>query len=216
MTTTERRQNLKEALIQAAERAIEAQGVSGLKARDLAAEAGCSLGAIYNVFADLDALILAVNAKTLATLERELDAAVTPPPADGGDLDWALKQMDRLALAYLDFAAANASRWRAMFDHMMHDRSRVPEWYYDQQKRLFAFIEQPLRVLKPELENEAVVQLARSVFSAVHGVVLLGLSEKLGETPLSKLQSQTSVIVAAIGLGLAAGSLGPAVLSGRG
>jgi AcrR family transcriptional regulator len=203
MAITERRQNLKDALILAAERVIETRGVAGLKARDLAADAGCSLGAIYNVFADLDALILTVNAKTLAALERELDAAVTPPPDDGGDPEWALAQMDRLAMVYLDFAAANTARWRAMFDHTIRDKSDVPEWYYAQRKRLFVFIEQPLRALKPELEKEALVQLARTVFSAVHGVILLGLEEKLGETPLSELRSQTSAIVAAIGKGLA-------------
>jgi AcrR family transcriptional regulator len=206
MTTTKRRENLKEALILAAERVIEDRGVGGLKARDLAAEAGCSLGAIYNVFADLDELILAVNARTLTILERELDAAVTPPPDDGGRADWALGQMDRLALVYLNFAAANASRWRAMFDHTMDNKSRVPEWYYNQHKRLFAFIEQPLLALRPDLEKAALAPLAKSVFSAVHGVVLLGLEEKLGEMSLGGLQAQISVIVAAIGKGLATGA----------
>jgi AcrR family transcriptional regulator len=204
MTTASRRQNLKEALVLAAERVIEAQGVTGLKARDLAAGAGCSLGAIYNVFADMDELILTVNAKTLAVLERELEAAKTPPPNDQGAVDWALQQMDRLALVYLNFAAANTLRWRAMFDHTLRDKSSVPDWYHAQHKRLFAFIEQPLQALKPDLEREALVLLARSVFSAVHGVVLLGLEEKLGDMSLRALQSQTSAIVAALGKGLAA------------
>ena len=41
-----------------------------MKARPLAEAAGCALGAIYTVFPDLDALILAVSARTLARLER--------------------------------------------------------------------------------------------------------------------------------------------------
>ncbi len=46
---------LREALVSAAERTVAAQGLSGLRARDLAREAGCAVGAIYTVFPDLDA-----------------------------------------------------------------------------------------------------------------------------------------------------------------
>ena len=49
MKTAERKQNLKMALIAAAERAVAARGLAGLKARSLAAEVGCAVGAIYNV-----------------------------------------------------------------------------------------------------------------------------------------------------------------------
>src|SRR3954466_15217886 len=70
-----RRQNLREALVAAAEKRIGTGGLRGLKARDLAAEAGCAVGAIYNVVDDLDDLILAVNARTLAALERALREA---------------------------------------------------------------------------------------------------------------------------------------------
>ena len=61
---------LKEALVEAAVRAIAEQGFRGLKARALADEAGCAVGAIYNVVADLDELTLLANARTLAALER--------------------------------------------------------------------------------------------------------------------------------------------------
>jgi AcrR family transcriptional regulator len=49
--TATRRHSLKEALAAAAERTIATGGLRGLKARDLAAEAGCAVGAIYNVVA---------------------------------------------------------------------------------------------------------------------------------------------------------------------
>jgi len=57
------------ALISAAARTIAEQGLSGLKARALADEAGCAVGAIYNVVEDLDELVLLANARTLAALE---------------------------------------------------------------------------------------------------------------------------------------------------
>ena len=72
MKTAERRQNLKDTLITLAERIIDRQGLSAVRARDLAAQAGCAVGAIYNVFADLDDVILGVNQRTLFEIEAEL------------------------------------------------------------------------------------------------------------------------------------------------
>ena len=62
MNTATRRENLRDALTDAAARAIADHGLSGLKARALADEAGCAVGAIYNVVADLDELALQMAA----------------------------------------------------------------------------------------------------------------------------------------------------------
>src|SRR5882724_5558299 len=75
MNTVTRREHLRDALTDAAARAIAQYGLSGLKARALADEAGCAVGAIYNVVADLDELVLLANARTLAALEKTLGAA---------------------------------------------------------------------------------------------------------------------------------------------
>ena len=46
--------------------------------------------------------------------------------------------------------------------------------------------------------------MARSLFSAVHGMVMLGLEEKLLTVPPETLREQVAFIVAAIGRGLLA------------
>src|SRR6478672_11581799 len=74
MNTATRREHLRDALIDAAARTIAKDGLSGLKARALADEVGCAVGAIYNVVADLDELVLLVNARTLAELESIMSA----------------------------------------------------------------------------------------------------------------------------------------------
>ncbi len=210
MTTAERRRNLREALIGAAERAIEANGLGGLKARDLAAEAGCAVGAIYNVAADLDDLVLAVNERTLVALEADLAAA----SLNAGEGDTGTARLVRLAHAYLHFAAAHTRRWRAVFDHRLPPGKSLPESYRERQRRLFAFIEQPLDALLPGLAPEALALLARSLFSAVHGVVALGLEEKLGAISLYDLEQQTATILTAFGRGFAACSRDAKAVSG--
>src|SRR5437867_10299506 len=74
-STDQRRARLRDALVTAAEQAIAQQGLGSLRARALAEEVGCAVGAIYNVVEDLDDLVLLVNARTLTALERDLSAA---------------------------------------------------------------------------------------------------------------------------------------------
>lgn len=208
MKTAERRHNLKEALIAVAERGIDANGLIGMKARDLAAEAGCSVGAIYNVVADLDELVLAVNGRTLAMMEAELAAAAgSSLRGKKHSADKAIALLVRLAQAYLHFAVTHQRRWRALFDHHLPEGSELPGWYLDQQRQIFAFIEQPLRLLQPDLTEQQFAILARSLFSAVHGIVALGLEEKLGAISVRELERQTAAIVTAIGHGLSASRL---------
>ena len=197
-----RRRKLKEMLIDAAERTIDAEGLRGLKARELAHKVGCAVGAIYNVVTDLDDLIFAVNARTLAALEDKLTAAGAAASAKA-DTDDAVGRLVRLALAYTDFAAANTPRWRAMFDHQPPAGRAIPDWYLADQMRLFSYVEEPLKVLQPGIATARRALIARSLVSAVHGIVVLGLEEKLQLIPLPVLREQVTLLVAAMGTGLA-------------
>jgi len=197
----ERRDKLRDALIDAAERTLETQGLRALRARDLAAEVGCAVGAIYNAVADLDELIYAVNARTLAALEKTFTAA-GDDGAGAPSAESAIAQFVRLALAYTDFAAANRPRWRAIFGHQPPAGREIPVSYMADQLRLFSYVEKPLQVLIPATTQERRTLLARSLFSAVHGIVVLGLEEKLQLIPLPVLREQVIFLVEAMGRGL--------------
>jgi AcrR family transcriptional regulator len=196
---TDRRAALRTRLIDAAERTIAGKGLPALKARDLAREAGCAVGAIYNVFEHLDELVLCVGSRTLAMLDAALEAARWPE----GSTEEAVAELVRLALAYLDFAAVHRVRWRALFEHRMSEARPLPEWFVEQQHALFAQVERPLTTLLPELDRDARRILARTLFSAVHGIVALGLEEKLVSLPLPDLRTQLAGTVRAIATGRA-------------
>jgi AcrR family transcriptional regulator len=203
METAARRRNLKESLIDAAEAEISAHGLAGVRARTLAERIGCAVGAIYNVVADLDELILLVNSRTLAALERELLAAGRPDQAaDRRNGEAAVEHLCRLALAYLDFATTRRPRWRAVFDHRLPAGKAVPDWYLDDQMRLFGYVEGPVAELVPGLSPARRALIARSLFSAVHGIVTLGLEEKLQALKPGELPEQVTFVVAALGRGL--------------
>lgn len=201
MSTTERRGALREALIEAAETAIAAGGLAQLKARDLARAAGCALGAIYTVFPDLDALILAVNARTLDRIDRAMREAGATGEAPL-DAERAIARLVELATAYLDFAVAQTGLWRALFEHRLPPGQAVPADYLALQMTLFRHIVAPLQALQPGLGEPARLMLARSLFSAVHGVVDLGLEEKLTAVPLPQLRRLVVLLATAMGRGL--------------
>lgn len=194
-TTSDRRADLRERLLAAGREAIAAGGLQNLKARDLAASAGCAVGAIYNVFDDLDEMILRIGAGTLALLEQALTPAAGPSPNAADDLA-------RLAQGYLRFARTHKMLWRALFEHRLSGARPAPAWFLEDQNRLFVLLDAPLARLLPDEPAPARALLARTLFSAVHGVVSLGLEEKLAPMPAKTLDDQLEYLVRAFAAGL--------------
>jgi AcrR family transcriptional regulator len=194
----ERREKLREDLIRAAERMIAIRGLAGLKTRDLAREIGCANGAVYNLVADVVELILRVGSCTLLRLDEALSAAERagePSPQE---------TLVRIAIAYCDFAAGNLELWRALFEHRMEAGKDVPDWSIDDQMQLFRHIYTPLAALFPKLSQDELGITARSLFSAVHGMVALGLEQKLVAVPLPALRKEIAGLVRAMIDGLIA------------
>jgi AcrR family transcriptional regulator len=196
----ERREKLRESLILAAERSIAAKGLAGLKTRELAREIGCANGAVYNLVEDMDELILRVGSRTL----ERLDAALTDAESKGATSPG--ETLVRIAIAYCDFAADNLELWRALFEHRMAPGKPIPDWAVDQQMDLFRHIYRPLATLFPKRSAAELGVTARSLFSAVHGMVALGLEQKLIAVPIEALRNEIAIIVRAMIEGLALGT----------
>jgi AcrR family transcriptional regulator len=194
--TLERRSKLREELILAAERSMAVSGLAGLKSRELAREIGVANGAVYNLVEDMDELILRVGSRTLARLDAALSAAESNGPASPAET------LVRIAVAYCDFAAENLELWRALFEHRMTPGKPVPEWAVGEQMELFRHIYRPLAALFPKRSADQLGVTARSLFSAVHGMVLLGLEQKLIAVPVEALRKEIATIVRAMVAGL--------------
>lgn len=194
--TLERRAKQRDDLIGAAERAIAAKGLAGLKSRELAAEIGVANGAVFNLVADMDELVLRVGSRTLA----RLDAALTSAESEAGSSP--AETLVRIAVAYCDFAADNLELWRALFEHRMAPGKPVPPWAVEEQMNLFRHIYHPLAKLFPKWTTEELGITARSLFAAVHGMVSLGLEQKLIAVPVAALRDEIATIVKATIRGL--------------
>jgi AcrR family transcriptional regulator len=194
--TSDRRDALREALIDAAERRIAASGLAALRARDVAADAGCALGAIYLVFDDLDALTTAVCARTLRALEASAAAIARPEaPARTRDdeIDRAIATLKRLAALYLKFARENRNLWRALFEHRPGEASAQEAPL----ALILGAIEQQIRILAPEATVHQRGLYGQALLAAVHGVIDFGLDEKRWGAKGTDLDWQVQAMVEA-------------------
>lgn len=185
-----RRNTLRDKLIDIAHTQIEAQGAGSIKARPLAQEAKCSVGAIYNVFDDLQDIVIAVNGRTFAALGEHLAAALADktemPPTE---------RLIAMSYAYLDYASHHPRLWRALFDVRMSTDMDVPEWYLGELARLFGYIDGPVRECFPSLGNADVGLMTRALFSSVHGIVLLGLENRISGVPRDEIRRMIALVL---------------------
>lgn len=182
-----RRAILRNTLISDAEKRITANGLKKLRARDLAKDAGCALGAIYTVFDDLNDLVLAVNARTFKRLGAAVADSLVDAPQD------ATQQLIVLSHAYHRFAAENFNTWRALFDIERPPGQAAPDWYLNEMGQLFADIDAPLSVIFPEHTAEDRALLTKALFSSVHGIILLGLDDASAGGPAAQLDEMISL-----------------------
>ena len=186
----ERRSDLRADLIRLAEGQIARSGMASLRARDLARDAGCAVGAIYNVFADMNALILAVNGRTFARIGAEVAGAVTGHEALPPE-----QRLILLARAYLNFADQNHHLWRALFDIDLPDDAAVPDWYRADLKRLFSHIAVPVSQIFQDLAGKELDLMVRALFSSVHGIVVLGLQNRISGVPKPQVEAMIAAVL---------------------
>jgi AcrR family transcriptional regulator len=186
----QRRDDLRARLIDIAESRIATDGMAAIKARDLAQGAGCAVGAIYNVFADLQDLVIAVNGRTFGRLGLAVAASI----ADNADAP----PIDRLIVmsrAYLQFATDHPRLWRTLFDLQMSVQSAVPAWYLAEMQRLFGYIAAPLGEIYPDWTPQQIDLMTRTLFSSVHGVVLLGMENRISSVPRGDMEDMIALLL---------------------
>jgi AcrR family transcriptional regulator len=175
--TQERREKLRQALVEVAERRIAANGCTALTARDVAGEAGCAVGAIYNIFSDMDAMVAAVNSRTVARLEAAVAAAFARDPSSTQPK----RALTLLGQTYFEFVMANPQLWSAIFELGFRASKDLPQWQVAEHVHLLGHIVKPLRML----------------FSAVHGIVSLGQQRRFMAVPPAEIAAQITFIVEA-------------------
>ncbi|OJY32923.1 MAG: hypothetical protein BGP06_11430 [Rhizobiales bacterium 65-9] len=155
---------------------IEEDGLAGLQARRLAERAGCAVGTVYNLFADLDGVIFAANEESL----REIDAACRDALAAVGGESGATGRLLALAHAYARYAIAHPKRFDALFTHRAPAERALPESFAELTRSLFGLLGSVFSDAVAGMPDNERGLAARALWASAHGVVMLGLQDRGG------------------------------------
>lgn len=158
-------------VLDAAESLIAEKGASGLSARAVAKRIGYAPGSIYLVFENLDEVILRVNARTLDRMHGPIERAVAGRAKP-------VTRLKRAARAYAEFAREHPNLWRLCFEHRLPPDIDGPEWIDRRIQRLVGLIIPPIAEATGA-EGKALEGTAQTLWSGVHGICILTLTEKL-------------------------------------
>lgn len=164
-------QQLRELILDSAQEIIEANGLAGLSAREIARRIGYSPGTLYNIFQNLDDVVLNVEARVLDAL----DARISALPQDGSINE----RIHRLAHAYLSFTHEKPRLWNLLFEHHMPAGSELPVWYQQKLEGLMGRVEAALAPLFPPGREPDRQRAARVLWAGVHGITSLSTTNKL-------------------------------------
>jgi AcrR family transcriptional regulator len=184
----ERRARLRERLVDEAYTLLSTEGLLALQARRVAQCAGCSVGAIYNVFPDLDELILRANTRTMARLA---DAATL----GGLKIDPSLGAGERIrliALVYVDFVFNHEQAWRSLFEYRATYRKPYPQWYRDAQIK--TLVDLGAALCGRPVKDDEELRRVETLWAAVHGVVSTAMDARFREATRADIERQVDAL----------------------
>ena len=179
------REQLKEIAILAGQELLAESDFSGFSAREVARRIGYTVGTLYHVFGNYDAIVLHINAVTLDDLEAFLSEG-------RGKKRQGAAAIKHLAARYEAFARRNYHRWSALFEHRLPPEMPLPAWYAEKVARIFSAVEAPLT---PLVGEEKAHHAARVLWASIHGICALGLAGKLDIVGAKSIASLTDSLI---------------------
>ncbi|XOF33410.1 MAG: TetR/AcrR family transcriptional regulator [Candidatus Electrothrix sp. YB6] len=162
---------LRERILTAAKNMVRCQGSAALSIRKMAAEIGCAVGTIYNVFSNIDEIILTINSATLTKLQARL-------LADACSEDDALTAWVRLSHSYVAFCREEYHLWSLLIEHRLAPDNTLPAWYQQQVDELFLLVSRMAEPLTGGDKKKA-ERAARVLWAGLQGICSLAVSGKL-------------------------------------
>jgi len=182
------REELYDLAVDAARRIVEKNGLRALTARDVADAIGYSPGTLYNLFENLDDMIVHLNGHTLDDLHDRLSTAMrTGVPEE---------DLNRLLDGYLGYLEDHPNLWNTLFEHKLPEGQELPTWYPQKVARGLSLVEEALSPLFPKDDQDGKSDAARILWASLHGICSLYQAGKLQVVTSRSAREMAGVLVA--------------------
>jgi AcrR family transcriptional regulator len=182
--------DLKNALILAGIDILSKEGLAGLSLRKVAKKAGVSHAAPYAHFADKQALIAAISTEGYRRLYEQLSATIELNKVNSH------QQLVEVGWTYIQFAIKDPEHFKTMFSGIIEQEKDYPEFRKMAQKNFGLLV----MLVKDCQEAGLLAQgpadmVAVSLWSLVHGFILLLLEGQISHTLLDRMSVRTLLIL---------------------
>ncbi len=163
-------EELRQRILEAAQGIIEREGLVGLSAREIARLIGYSPGTLYNIFENLDDVLLTLQTQMVGSLVEVMKAVPAGPTPE--------KTIDAMARAYLDFALENKRMWNLLFTHYLPDGVQLPAALRDNVNTISSMVSE---ILAPMLANASQSEIeiaAKTLWAGIHGITAIAVTDK--------------------------------------
>ncbi len=163
-------EELRQLILDASQTIVERNGITGLSAREIARMIGYSPGTLYNIFENLDDVLLTLQVQLMGRLMEHLKRV--PFTSDGE------KNIEDLAYAYVDFALVNRRMWNLFLAHNLPVGKTVPTPIHDYTNTLVEIVRNALTPIAPDMPREKIDATARALWAGVNGITAFAATEK--------------------------------------
>ncbi len=181
MVQTEK-DNIQNLLLNIGRKMVSENGTEALTARKLSEASGCSVGAIYNQFSNMDNFIVIQNYMTLDELANHLDKVELT-----GD---AFADLNLFLDTFVEFVLENKNLWFMLYSFHLRNNGRQYSYFYLRRVvKIISLIDNILRQAVPNMERPE-----RLLSSQVLWLTLFALSSLLTKDILdsfSKINRRT-------------------------
>ena len=165
------REELHDLALTAARRIVEEDGFRALTARNVANSIGYSAGTLYNLFDNIDDLVVHVNGGTLDALFT----ALRDTPSTGQ----ATTDVAALCTRYHAFLDQNPNLCELLFEYSYAQGYLLPDWYRQKIYLGLEIVGAALSSIFPAGHEKDISEAARTLWASLQGICSLSKNGKL-------------------------------------
>lgn len=178
---------LKRMIVNAAIEILEESGISDLSARKVSAKIGYTVGTLYNIFENIDDLILHVNAFTIDTIYNRFTNIIKKHKSDHNLLNF-------LAQEFVDFSNKKFPLWSLLFEHRITTLKSFPDWYAEKIQRMFSLVDDLIKE-KFNYDQKDAKKMTRVIWCGLHGICALSIRGKLDAAGAESAKELTDIFI---------------------